>query len=119
MLEPHYPILAPAGKPKDGDPHACWALIETTPADVRVEFRRVAYDIEAAARAIEASHLPDEFAAQLRGARGYRAAPAGAPPSAKPTHLGRAACSVTLSMTLTWSCAADSEGEWGRMSGGC
>ena len=60
-----------AGKPKDGDPRACWALIETTPGR-SVEFRRVAYDVEAAARAVEATDLPAEFAAQLREARGYR-----------------------------------------------
>lgn len=63
-----------AGKPKDGDPRACWALIETSPDEVRVSFRHVAYDVETAARAIEASDLPDEFAGQLREARGYRAA---------------------------------------------
>ena len=60
-----------AGKPKDGDPRACWALIETSADDVRVEFRRVEYDVEEAARAIEGSDLPHEFADQLRGARGY------------------------------------------------
>ncbi len=68
-----------AGKPKDGDPRACWALLDTT-ADT-VEFHRVAYDVEAAARAIEASDLPHEFADQLREARGYRAAVAGLQPS--------------------------------------
>lgn len=62
-----------AGKPKDGDPRACWTLIEVGQADVLVEFRRVEYDVEAAARAIEASDLPHEFANQLREARGYRA----------------------------------------------
>ena len=61
-----------AGKPKDGDPRACWALVETSVDDVSVEFRRVAYEVERAARAIEASDLPREFADQLREARGYR-----------------------------------------------
>lgn len=61
-----------AGKPKDGDPRACWALLDTNAATV--EFHRVAYDVEAAARAIEASDLPHEFADQLREARGYHAA---------------------------------------------
>jgi putative phosphoesterase len=61
-----------AGKPKDGDPRACWTFVETNPDGISVEFRRVPYDVEAAARAIEASALPDEFAAQLREARGYR-----------------------------------------------
>lgn len=59
-----------AGKPKDGDPRACWALIDTVSGEVA--FRRVAYDVEAAARAVEASDLPSEFADQLREARGYR-----------------------------------------------
>lgn len=62
-----------AGKPKDGDPRACWALVETSPGTVTAEFRRVAYHVDPAARAIERSDLPDEFAAQLREARGYRA----------------------------------------------
>lgn len=59
-----------AGKPKDGDPRARWVLLDT--AAETVEFRRVAYDVEGAARAVEASALPDEFAGQLREARGYR-----------------------------------------------
>ncbi len=59
-----------AGKPKDGDPRACWVLVDTV--DGSVEFRRVPYDAEAAARAILASDLPDEFAVQLREARGFR-----------------------------------------------
>jgi len=61
-----------AGKPKDGDPHACWALLDSSPELLRVEFRRVAYPVESAARAIEASELPDEFADQLREGRSYR-----------------------------------------------
>jgi diadenosine tetraphosphatase ApaH/serine/threonine PP2A family protein phosphatase len=62
-----------AGKAKDGNPRACWAVVETRPEGADVAFRRVVYDVEATARAIEASELPDEFAAQLREARGYRA----------------------------------------------
>ncbi len=61
-----------AGKPKDGDMRGCWTLIETGPEGIAVELRRVAYDVDAAAAAILASDLPDEFAAQLREARGYR-----------------------------------------------
>ena len=62
-----------AGKPKDGDPRCCWALVETSPAGLTVEFRRVEYDIDAAAQGILASELPHEFAAQLREARGFKA----------------------------------------------
>jgi putative phosphoesterase len=62
-----------AGKPKDGDARACWALVETGPAGLTAEFRRVSYDIDAAAQGILASDLPHEFAAQIREARGFRA----------------------------------------------
>lgn len=65
-----------AGEPKDGDPRACWALIETAPDGVSVEFRRVEYDVEAAAQAVRSSALPDEFAGQLLEARGYTPLPA-------------------------------------------
>lgn len=58
------------GKPKDGDPRACWALLDTATGEV--EFRRVDYDIERAVSAILASDLPHEFADELRQARGYR-----------------------------------------------
>jgi putative phosphoesterase len=61
-----------AGKPKDSDPRACWALLDTT-SDT-LEFRRVAYDVDRSATAILESDLPHEFVAQLREARGYRAA---------------------------------------------
>jgi putative phosphoesterase len=62
-----------AGKPKDGDPRGCWALVETSAAGLTVDFRRVEYNIDAAAQGILASELPHEFAAQLREARGFRA----------------------------------------------
>jgi putative phosphoesterase len=57
-----------AGKPKHGDPRACWVLLNTTTGDA--DFRRVAYDVESAAQAIQANDLPHEFADQLREARG-------------------------------------------------
>lgn len=63
-----------AGRPKDGDARACWILIEASAGRLRVDVRRVPYDVEAAATAIEASELPGEFAAQLREARGYSVA---------------------------------------------
>lgn len=61
-----------AGKPKDGDPRACWALVETSSTGMTVHFRRVDYDIEAAAQGVLTSELPHQFAAQLREARGFR-----------------------------------------------
>ncbi len=65
--------IGSVGKPKDGDPRACFALLEISPstdtgAVVDVEFVRVGYDVEKSARAIEAGPLPDAFADMLRKA---------------------------------------------------
>jgi putative phosphoesterase len=54
------------GRPKDGDPRACVALVEVMPDAVRTEFLRVEYDVEAAAEAIVAHGLPEYFAEKLR-----------------------------------------------------
>jgi putative phosphoesterase len=55
------------GKPKDGDPRAAWALFTVEPNNpVRVEIRRVPYDIASMAAAIRAAEgLPDHFATDL------------------------------------------------------
>jgi len=49
------------GKPKDGDRRAGYVIVEFNPAP-KAEFRRVAYDVAAAARAIRESGLPSHFA---------------------------------------------------------
>lgn len=54
------------GRPKDGDWRAGYVLLEVTPQQTTVEFVRVEYDVEAAARGILASELPHEFADYLR-----------------------------------------------------
>lgn len=64
-----------AGKPKDGDARACWALLDTRTGEL--ELRRAAYDLDTATAAILQSDLPSVFADQLREARGYRATTAG------------------------------------------
>jgi putative phosphoesterase len=56
------------GKPKDGDPQACYVVLETNGRDLTVTFRRVPYNIERAAQAIEASDMPNEYAEMLRTA---------------------------------------------------
>jgi putative phosphoesterase len=48
------------GKPKDGDWRACYAIL-----DPEVTFRRVTYDVAAAAAAIRATDLPHEFAVDI------------------------------------------------------
>ena len=54
------------GRPNDGDPRAGYVLLTTEGSGVRVEFFRVAYDVDEAVRAIHESELPAEFADFLR-----------------------------------------------------
>jgi diadenosine tetraphosphatase ApaH/serine/threonine PP2A family protein phosphatase len=58
------------GKPKDGDPRACFIVLAAEGRDLTVDIVRVPYDVEAAASAIEATDMPHEFAAMLREGRG-------------------------------------------------
>lgn len=67
--------IGSVGKPKDGDPRSCYAIVElrpdtklTNPDGIQVDFIRVPYDVEKAAQAVEASPLPSEFAQMLRTA---------------------------------------------------
>ena len=53
------------GKPKDGDPRACYVFIEDRNDRFSVEFVRVEYDLDKAMEGIRNSELPDEFADQL------------------------------------------------------
>ncbi|GIK54572.1 MAG: metallophosphoesterase family protein [Chloroflexi bacterium] len=58
------------GKPKDGDPRACYLVLSAQGRDLDVQFIRVPYDVEAAASAIEASDMPHEYAEMLRLGKG-------------------------------------------------
>ncbi|MFN5371538.1 MAG: metallophosphoesterase family protein [Bacteroidia bacterium] len=67
--------LGSIGKPKDGDPRGCYVLLtlnenssKYNKDSIEVEFVRVAYDVEKAAKAVEASILPNEYADMLRRA---------------------------------------------------
>jgi len=59
-----------AGKPKDGDPRACWMLLSVAQSGrVEVAYQRVPYDVTAMAAAIcAADGLPDQFAFDLETA---------------------------------------------------
>jgi putative phosphoesterase len=68
--------IGSVGKPKDNNPMSCYVLItlnETATINdkdsIRVDFIRVAYDIEKSAKAVEESPLPNELADMLR--KGY------------------------------------------------
>lgn len=54
------------GRPKDRDWRACYVLLSVEQAGTRVEFVRVAYEVDEAADAIRVSDLPAEFAEVLK-----------------------------------------------------
>ncbi|MFL5634642.1 MAG: metallophosphoesterase family protein [Gemmatimonadaceae bacterium] len=54
------------GRPKDGDWRACYVLLAVGVSGAQVEFVRVSYDVEEAARGIQSSELSVEFAEVLR-----------------------------------------------------
>jgi len=83
----HFISDGSVGKPKDGDPRACWAEVAIGSAEeigafapqdsaaecaggawVGVRFHRVAYDVDAVAAAVRAAGLPERLAAALREA---------------------------------------------------
>ena len=68
--------IGSVGKPKDGTPKGCYVLLTVNAGShiadketIQVEFIRFEYDVEKAAKAIEDSPLPNEYADMLR--RGY------------------------------------------------
>lgn len=67
--------IGSVGKPKDGDPRACYVILEwngeldlKTSDALKVQFIRVEYDVEKTAGAVVHSDLPSEFADMLRKA---------------------------------------------------
>ncbi len=50
------------GRPDDGDPRACYAILVLGPRYFRVQHHRVAYDVERAVAAIRKHKLPEAFA---------------------------------------------------------
>jgi putative phosphoesterase len=65
--------IGSVGKPKDGNPQGCYVILTinqdssiSNKEAVQVEFIRFNYDIEKAAKAVEDSPLPNEYANMLR-----------------------------------------------------
>ncbi|HET9637523.1 MAG TPA: metallophosphoesterase family protein [Gemmatimonadaceae bacterium] len=54
------------GRPKDGDPRACYVIVSANGTQLSAEFMRVEYDTELVAREIISSGLPAEFADVIR-----------------------------------------------------
>lgn len=62
----HFVNTGSVGRPKDGDWRAGYVMLTIDDQSIGVAFRRVEYDVDRAAEAIEASTLPREFANYLR-----------------------------------------------------
>jgi putative phosphoesterase len=68
--------IGSVGKPKDGNPKGCYVMLTINAGNsipnkdaIQVEFTRFEYDVEKAAKAVEDSPLPNEYADMLR--KGY------------------------------------------------
>jgi predicted phosphodiesterase len=69
----HAVNIGSVGKPKDGSPQGCYVMLTINDISsvfdkdsIKVEFIRFDYDFEKAAKAVEESPLPNEYAEMLR-----------------------------------------------------
>ena len=62
----HFVNTGSVGRPKDGDPRACYVVVDMNGPEPVVGFFRVEYDIERAVKGIEEAGLPREFSDHLR-----------------------------------------------------
>jgi diadenosine tetraphosphatase ApaH/serine/threonine PP2A family protein phosphatase len=56
-------VLGSVGQPRDGNPAACWAMLDTVKQDIT--FCRAPYDVSAAAASIRSHGLPAFLAERL------------------------------------------------------
>ncbi|HUG63390.1 MAG TPA: metallophosphoesterase family protein [Methylomirabilota bacterium] len=59
----HHAVIGSVGQPRDGDPRACWGILDLAAGDI--VWRRTPYDIDAAARKIREAGLPRRLAERL------------------------------------------------------
>lgn len=62
----HFVNTGSVGRPKDGDPRACYVILDMSEEAPVIGFARVKYDIELAVTAIRDNELPQEFGEHLR-----------------------------------------------------
>ena len=53
------------GRPDDGDPRACYAILQIDSKEINVEHFRLEYDIDRAVAAIRGRNLPESFAQMM------------------------------------------------------
>ena len=62
----HFVNTGSVGRPKDGDARAGYVVVELGVDEPRVQFMRVAYDVDGAVAGVRAAGLPEDFADFLR-----------------------------------------------------
>ena len=53
------------GRPDDGDPRSCYAILEFSKRDIHVQHYRLTYDVDRTVEAIRAAQLPEPFAQMM------------------------------------------------------
>ncbi len=53
------------GRPDDGDPRACYAILEAVQAELHVQHYRLDYDLDRAVSAIRENKLPEAFSQMI------------------------------------------------------
>lgn len=71
------------GRPDDGDPRACYAILRFTGDEIEVQHHRVEYDVEKAIAAIREHKLPEAFAQMMLQGRSLDMVLEGAEPQTK------------------------------------
>ncbi|HQQ76040.1 MAG TPA: metallophosphoesterase family protein [Thermoanaerobaculia bacterium] len=56
-------VMGSVGQPRDGNPAACWALVDTARAEIT--YHRVPYEVDEAAKKIRRAALPEMYAERL------------------------------------------------------
>ena len=56
-------VAGSVGQPRDGNPAACWSLVDTARAEVT--YHRIPYEVEEAAKKIRRAALPEMYAERL------------------------------------------------------
>ena len=64
----HWVSSGSVGKPKDGDPRACWVELVVDAGEVKTVVHRVPYDVDAVVEAMREKGLPDTLGEALRRA---------------------------------------------------
>lgn len=61
----HFINTGSVGRPDDGDPRACYAILEIEPGALQVQHYRLTYDVERAVAAIREQRLPEALAQMM------------------------------------------------------